>query len=59
MHLVNACPNGLSLLLTLFATVTRFRSLVSMLFLSYFTTFLRHIHDLFNYRHLQMRLSFS
>ncbi|KAF5792013.1 hypothetical protein HanXRQr2_Chr09g0401261 [Helianthus annuus] len=55
----NACPNGLLLSLVLFASVTRFWSLMSMLFLSYLGPFHHHIHNSFNSRHLQTRVSFN
>ncbi|MFS8005745.1 hypothetical protein Hanom_Chr13g01240941 [Helianthus anomalus] len=54
-----ACPNGLLLSLVLFAVVTRFWSLMSMLFLSYLGPFHHHIHNSFNSRHLQTRVSFN
>ncbi|MFS7939136.1 hypothetical protein Hanom_Chr05g00448181 [Helianthus anomalus] len=55
----NAFPNRLLLPSSLFAIATRFRSLVSMLFLSNLRPFHHHIRNSFNSRHLRMRVSFN
>ncbi|KAJ0925891.1 hypothetical protein HanRHA438_Chr04g0164861 [Helianthus annuus] len=47
------------LAINLFAIVTRFRSLMSMLCLSYFGPFLRQIRNLLNSRYFRMRVSFN